>query len=500
MAMFSNSYKARSVTPNFEIVFIHVLNNFEKTNEKSWETDNARGNKTQEALGLKEYMTFSPTSNQFSGKNVQSYTFTQSTRDITGSFSITIKEDIKEPDINKNEKFFLDEVEELDLVKIIENGVVEFWGIVRTISFGATAGAFNKAITVSGTSAAELLNMFKINTDMTLMSFFQGDEGNTEIANKIVTLFMKPPVEITEVFRVMYNYIVDLAKTKKGSKIISYKAQRIFRFIFGVSHDDYGVEFLDCNEEIKYPMAANIFNESETTLISYFKLILPDNFYEFFHRFTRKDNKPVITIRQMPFSADTWNKLHITTLDPSLITDYTLTKTDTNIFTCFYAFAQNGSMASEYFKRLTTDGKSPVIIDDDLLSIYGYIPLEVSINGYTENGSNDLQKTTEELSKLLADWYKDLRHMYSGDVTIVNTMEVDSKTKQSVNPRIGERVKLCGGEFYVTQSTHTWRYGDSAKINLKIERGGVYKDGKFQYDANNKLSISRAYAELLTKE
>ena len=151
MAGFSSSeLKVHATTPNFRVVFYNILDNFSEINDNSLKIDEGSSFQTMGQLGIKSYFAFSPENPNayFSGANIQSYTFSNSIDDIDGSFSITVKEDTRE--LAAGEQYFMDQVKKLDVVEIIENGSVEFYGVVRTISIGATAGAMNKVITISG--------------------------------------------------------------------------------------------------------------------------------------------------------------------------------------------------------------------------------------------------------------------------------------------------------------------------------------------------------------
>ena len=502
--MISDVFSYASVVPDFEITFSHLVSDYESIQSKSGSKSDTEGyKKTLEELSIKPYFTFSPTSDDFSGKNIQSYTFSTSTDDITGSFSITVKEDTKS--LKSSKTYFLDQVEELDLVTIKEGGTVEFYGIVRTISFGATAGAFNKAITISGTSAAGLLNMYKISTDLTITNFFNGTSNNISIADQLARAFLKSDtgaVNVEEIFRIIYNDFVEVGKM--NSNIASTKIQRLFRFIFGVSHETegQGVEFLDCDLKSDMQLVANLYGQSECNVISYFKGLMPENIYEIFYFQQRKDTKykkynkpgkPLIKIREMPFSAEDWKNLNKIEIRPVRLTDYTLTKTDTNIFTAFYAWAEGSPANAEFYKKIGAEEKGNKVmnIDDELVQLYGYIPLEVSFIGYKDKTKDKDESIMKNKSSQIADWYRNLKDMWNGDITLVNLWQSEK------NPRIGERIGFCGGEFYVKTCTHTWQYGNGGKINLAIERGGIYKGGKFQ--AGEKLSLSKTFAELLEK-
>lgn len=582
MANFSsNELKVHSISTSFEIYFYNLLEDYTNTDSLSHKYNEGSSYKTMEDLGLFPYYKFSSVdTGVLSSANLQSYTFTNGIKNLDGSFSLTIKEDTRE--LLPGETYFMDQVHQLDVVKIVENGYVAFWGVVRTISFGATAGAMNKVITISGMSAAGLLNMFNISTDMASMQAIMNVAENGKIASRIANLFnqkeekngklVPKPVEVKEVFRIVYlalHYVAkghkynsktgewDPEEDKSKQQFASFKIQRIFRYIFGVAHDDVGltlnydtekytkpVEFLDCDVTMRYQLATNLFNMSEVNIVSYFKGILPEILYEFFHEMDEND-QPKIIIRQAPFTKEGWKNLGVSyEIDPSTITDYTLTQTDANIFTAFFAYPAGQSGQRDLYRYMTgkndtaADKKNNTVqkVDDKLLHLYGYIPLDAAFLGYKPDSvTTDNQiEISEKMSSDLGYMYKNLKDYWSGDVTFVNLMDnedsefykqyaYDVENKQILTkpvaikktniPRIGTKVKLCGMEFYVTDKTHSWRYGEPCKVNLRLERGGKYNEDGFvepvEYASNeldakikkyNPASISRTWSELLTKE
>ena len=517
--MFSDSMQVKINTPDFKISIGDYLANFDDTNKESYEQ--TTGDRDPTALGLKPYYEFSPISTYFSGTNVLSYSFSNTVSDIESQFSITIKEDTK----TNSGEYFLDKVKELDVVQITENGESVFWGVIRTISFGATAGAFNKVITISGVSASSLLKMFKIHTDLSIIQSFVSDTSNSELTRRITNLFLNKKntdgVDVMEIFRLVYlnfyyvsnGFVYKNKKWKKNNNrkvVASTKIQRLFNFIFGVVHDDNDgesynlmkgaklghkkpVEFLNCDLKMKYQIARNLYNETECSVYSYFDEMFPRELYEFYCDL--KTN--TFYIREKPYAKDKWEGLTKTIINPALITDYTLTKTDTNIYTAFFSYPQGSTLDSSTFKVINSTGKngnSVVQVVEELVELYGFIPFDCSITGYipSKNKSVKTVDISKEYSTKLKEAYENLRDMYSGDVTFIN---LNDGTKK---PTIGEKVELCNNEFYVTEEQHSWSYNGPCKINLKLERGGKYKDGEFC--KNEKQNLSKTWAELLEKE
>lgn len=517
--MFNDSLKVHSNTSNFKISIGDFLENYEDTEKRSRE--NVAGNRSSSDLGLSYYYEFSPTSTNISGTNVLSYSFSNSVNTIESNFTITIKEDTK-----PNNEYFLDKVKELDVVKIEENGKVVFIGVIRTVSFGATAGAYNKVITLSGMSASALLKMFKIYTDLSVVQSFVADTSNADLTSRISNLFIENKkkknyegVDVTEIFRLVYLnfYYISNGYKKKGktwkkgnNKVISNtKIQRLFNYIFGVCHEDNKdgsyvlnteaghtkpVEFLTCNLKMKYQICRNLYNESECSVYSYFAEMFPAELYEFYCDFETRQ----FILREKPFTAEMWKNIPISYIDPSTITDYTLTKTDMNVYTAFFSYPEGSTIDRSTFKIINSSddkGNSVVQISEELVGLYGFIPFDCSIVGYvpTQNDKKTFSAIdiSKDYSQKLANAYQNLRDMYCGDVTFINLNNGMDK------PKVGQKILLCNNEFYVTDESHSWSFGNCCKINLKLERGGKYLNGEFQ---KSNSQISKTWAELLEKE
>ena len=120
------------------------------------------------------YQTFTPTSFDTSGKNLQSYNFDNSIDSFGGSFSFTVKEDLVRGST------FMDQVQPLDMIVISESGSetsIDFIGVVTTVSIGGIASNLNKSVTVSGKSIEYLFTYYNINTDLK-SCIFQNSEAN----------------------------------------------------------------------------------------------------------------------------------------------------------------------------------------------------------------------------------------------------------------------------------------------------------------------------------
>lgn len=429
---------------------------------------------------------------QYSSKNLLSYSFSRNVNSLYGEFEIQVREDYTEP------KCVLDMVKPLDIVQIYENkNEIAFMGIVQNVSFGATAGAFNKSVVISGASIGILFEMFNFSTDVTSMSFFIKDSANKDLIENLSSVVQSniknggKGMSFTQAFEQVYKKFVEIATDDKYSRIGANGIYDIIKFYFGEPS-----QFIRANElNFNYQIEKNLFDSDEVNVYSYFKGLLPEQVYEFYE--TIDKNNPVISAREKPFDSGVWDSLKMTKLDPALVTDYTITKSNKEVYTCFFAVLEGTSLSSDFYKIIGASERGNSCFESYLEKIkkYGYRPLTVNFIGYAkEAGKNDgetsyLQTTFKELSKRLKEWYSRLDEMYTGDVTIV----LDENTAAV---KIGELVELCGCTFYVTGEKHNWSYGDSPTVNYSLERGGKYTADGFSPMTN----ISKAFSELLEKE
>lgn len=413
-----------------------------------------------------------------------SYNFSKDIHNLYGDFEIRFKEDY-DGDI------IMDKIQPLDIVKIYEKpNELSFIGIVQTVSFGATAGAFNKSVSVSGASIGILFEMFNFSTDSTSLSFFTKNSGNLEILDSLTSLLQKnvenggQGISFSDGFQVVYNKFVEITSTPLYARIAANGINDMIKYYFGVPEN-----FIKSQINFNYQITKSLFNSESVNLYDYFKSLLPDIVYEFYEDI--QNNKPVLVVREHPFD----NVSDVKELQPSFITDYTFTRSDKEIYTSFYAMLEGSSLSKDFYKIIsTTEGGSAVFqANEEKTKKYGYKPLITSFAGYafqaskSENESNYLNNTFVELSKKIKKWYENSDEMFCGDVTIC---KVDEK-----NPlKIGEYTGLCGGTFYVTSEKHSWSYGNSIMVNYTLERGGTYSaDAAFKPLKN----VSKAFSELL---
>lgn len=415
----------------------------------------------------------------YSSKNLQSYSFSKNVNSW-GDFEIQVKEDYN------NDKSLLDVINHLDLVYIYEYNKLCFVGFVEKISFGATVGAYNKSIIISGRSVGALFDMMVFALDESSMEFFVIGAANNSFSDKITQL-----VSAKESVKNIVNEIVDFFITyitnPSYKKISSYGIFDLIKCTYG----ERGSAYIYCDDSLKfyYTPQCNIFKLDEISIISYLRNIFPSDIYEIYE----DTNAHQLILREKPFDHDKWEKLKLTKLKPGLITDYTVTKSNENVFTSFLGYLANSPMLESGYLMGSAEVKDGKInpgheFDDDKAAIYGFKPLKVRFTGYNSKTSDTETLTTsfKNLSKKLKNWYSKLDELYNGDVTIVKVEDVEV-------PVLGNRAELCGGQFYVSAEKHMWNYGNSIKVTYSLERGANYFGGT----RNEIKNISKQFSELL---
>lgn len=439
----------------------------------------------------KLYQTFSPISDNLSGKNLQSYSFEKSVDQRVGTWNITIKEDISGNDL------FIDKVELLDVVKIYENGTdLDFIGIVNNITFSASGGNnVNKQISISGNSIEYLFDMYTISLDQTAMSFLLNEAQNIEIKTTLSDLTDNTgSVDVFSVVKTVWNSFNEVAG--KYTDITATKIKDLIELYYG--NDINNWLSVESGLNFKYQISTNMYNGDEVTVFGFIQNLLPEEVYEFYGFI--ENNSPKIRIRQKPFSFNVFKKLKWTKINPAWTIDYTFTRTNQEVYTAFLAYLEGSVLSADFYQKITanSNGYSTAKSAKEKCKLYGYKPKFTSFVGYktpetdtdTENKENsDLIDEFTKLNTLMCEWWGNLDELYNGDITVVNVLK-DEK------PKIGEVAEFCNGQFYVTKEKHSWRYGQSMNVNYQIERGGDYTGVEFK-----KLSkISKAYKELLNNE
>lgn len=417
------------------------------------------------------YQEFTPNSSYTSGRNLQSYNFERSLDNFGGSFSFSVKEDVeylKDP--------FMDKVQPLDIIVISENGSgtsIDFIGVVTTVSIGGIASNLNKVVTVSGKSIEWLFSYFNINCDIQITIF------NNESANStyLTDLAKKSGTEGITIKSITEACIKTFREQVTGLKNNNSIESVISNFLIGDIIDLwFSADYLETSDDkFAYPISSNLFTTGKINIIDYLKQLIPSPIYEIFGTIDSNFNKPKLVVRKVPFD----NPKATYIINPSHLTDYTLTKSCEEVYTAFLTYLEGTSLSPDFYMHLaaakgTLKGYNFAQPNRDKAKLYGYQLLTCSFVGYNDNPSAQSDEDTiAKLNQDLERWFSNLDEMYNGDFTIVNV------TKEK-HAKIGEWLSFAKGLYYVNSEKHSWNYGDNPMINYQVTRGGEYPMGQFK--------------------
>lgn len=425
------------------------------------------------------YQSFTPTSSDTSGRNLQSYNFERSLENFGGSFSFTVREDtedLKDP--------FMDKVQPLDIIIISESGYdikKDFIGVVTTVSVGGIASNLTKVVTVSGKSIEWLFSYFNIDCDIKAMVFNNESANRTFLAD-LATNDGKEGISIKDIaiasikaFREQVSNLERDAATKSITTISNFAIGQLIDVWFGTEPKHY---ITASDIKATYPISSNLFTSGKINIIDYLKKLLPSPIYEIFG-YIDEVGIPRIAIREAPFDEPKAKYA----INPTQLTDYTLTKSCEEVYTAFMTYIEGSDMDPSFYMNLqaaqdTEKGYSFAQPDKAKAAKYGYQLLTCSFVGF----NNDTQSKIDKegigiINGKLKKWFGNLDEMYTGDFTFVNV--TNSKDIKDIPARIGDWVSFAKGLYYVISEKHSWTYGDNPMINYQVTRGGKYTNGVF---------------------
>ena len=426
------------------------------------------------------YQSFTPTSLDRAGKNLQSYSFEQSLENFGGSFSFTVKEDIPK---NDSYSSFMDEVKPLDVIVVSENGDgkrTDFIGVVTKISVGGISSNLTKTVTISGRSIEWLFSYYTMNTDIKAC-IFQNDAANAVLKLDLAKKGGTEPIKIKDIVVACLKTFNEYAtKIDKSNNINNVE---ISNTIVGeIIKNWYGTDFSDfvetSDDTFLYPISSNLFDSGKINVIDYIRKLLPTPIYEIYG-YINDMNKPKLGVRKVPFNNPETNYK----IDPVHLTDFTLTRSCEEVYTAFMPYIEGSSMSADFYMNLQAaesgeeKGYNAALANKDKVSIYGYQLLTCSFVGYNQNpktGEEEIDnKSLQDLAAELNKWFGNLDEMFNGDFTLVNITENQAA-------KIGDWIKFANGMFYINSANHTWNYGDNPMINYQVSRGGKWINGEFK--------------------
>ena len=362
----------------------------------------------------------------------------------------------------------------MDLVFIYEFRELRFIGYIENIRYVGkiTGGKPTRKILVTGGNMGKLLSSFKL------------------IMNKFICMFNAPAIVASNLLKGTLALQVD-----KGSKIssilikvyedfINYTLQmgegnNLGKGIYQIlnRYIDYKSRLSD--DVLWYPINIAPYNMGENNIWDMWRNLMVAPINEMFGR-TNKRGVFELIFRQAPFEPDDWDSKPLNILPSIIVTDHDLGRSIEQIYTYYLSLLQGGPYPSQTIMLLDHEQDFDIVeIDKEKWKLYGYKPMIVTHKYYDRNKLdtyNDDVRLMRNLTLMLKRWYEHNDEFLSGTVNIMTVNPNEWKGKLQ-NPRIGERIGLIDGEFYVESSVHSWNFKGPMTTRLEISRGYCYVRG-----------------------
>lgn len=386
-----------------------------------------------------------------------SYEYKESLQDVMHPFSMELTLE-RDPEGNT----WLDKIEPRDMVQIEEFGRVRYVGFVNRINYTSRMSdeGPNRSISVSGFGFGGLLASFSILLDLRYWSSSTTAEAASTQLKTTMASTMGEQQPLYRILHAIYETFLDLVE-KVGKVQPTYGLRPLF--------DTYLDYTGGMNQDVisRYPMALSLFQTGQNNVWALWQQVLTRPLHELFGYWEHDLGKYRVVMRQTPFEPADWTALPIHEIDPVLALGWTLGRSDDEVYT-FYSTTVTGSQISREMAIAIDEYRETAVIDEERWASYGFRPLETSFAFFNRSeirkyGPRDLMELGSEL---MYNWYRNNPDFYNGSLELMTTGDL--------YPRIGERVGMLGAEFYVTDTTRSWRMGGQMRSNIAISRGFVY--------------------------
>lgn len=448
---------------------------------------------------LQDIITFSPNTGE---KILQSFQFSLSKDDVKGSFNLTFF-----PDTASGSSVF-DLLQKLDIVEIYEtksecatldklsfDSVTKkvsginyskkpvFIGIIKRkkyVSQMTDTGAIRR-LSVSGISVAGLISELHINLDTTAVAISKQIVESQSLNKQFTLDLLGKDKTVKDIVTKLWDSFLNIANAC-GTVAIKYLIEQTM-----------GSDFFDIDSSVfHYPLANVLQAEQTQDFYSLLTGIIPQPLYEKYAYMDFETGKMKVKIREVPFrkSGDSdctkgsngksinWTSIKNRELSAKEVKAIDLSESDDEVYTVFFSYLSGYPINTDKLMRIIAmedDKKSDMIMyNEKKYMIYGYRPLIVNFNGYSQTEGEKDTSTESNLAKIngrLAEWFGRLDDMLRGQITLGMTYSYDTKP---IMP--GEVIGFLGGEFYVEGISHSWTYGASGEISLSVSRGGKYSN------------------------
>ncbi len=407
----------------------------------------------------------------YSGKSIYgdpllSYGFETSLHTPSSSFNFTttIVQD-------KKGLTWYEKIRKMDLVFIWEFNKIKFCGVIKNKRFSSSMGNDGKvmrSITFSGVSMGSMLSDFSLVLDQFL---YEGtataESASKKLMGELATLQSNEDARVAPILIAVYNSYFELTQAI-GT--------------LGASQGVKGVidNFVDVNSRLsndvvlRYPMSFSMYQIGINNIWDIISQAITPPINELFGVWNEDSNKYEIVFRQAPFEPVDWLALTTHKLHPIIIKEYDLGSSDEEVYT-FYLGTLPGSGISRNKAMVYDSGAGSVAqIDSTQWKKYGYRPLIVDFRYFDRSQESNFSASSlmQSLSKMMKRWFEHNDKFLSGSITFMSISK--DLYKDATDPKIGEKIKLIGGEFYIESSSHTWSMLSPMQTTLGLTRGYSY--------------------------
>lgn len=412
------------------------------------------------------------TSKEIVSGELISYSFSESLNSIESNFSLVLP-----PSVDNDGRSWLDKIEVRDIVYIYEFGELRYVGYVETRRYSAQIspdGKPNRRVLINGGGIGKLLSTFNLILNQ---AFYQAttiaDAAAQKLSAKLASE-MAENAQIGPILKSIYEDYMDLV-IKIGTTSASIGVKQIIDNFIDI---DSGLS----NELVAiYPVSLSLYQVGENNIWQIWSQLLFPPVNELFGRWNPESQKYEMIFRKTPFDPSDWKALPLTSIPPIIITEHDIGSSDSEVYT-FYLGMLPGSGISQNLAILSVNpaGKN-YVIDEEKWTKYGYRPMIIQFRYFDRSKQEAFQgasKLMRDVSEMLKTWFKHNDEYFSGSITI---MTADKDKVLNRNPRIGEKISILEGEFYIESCEHTWSFAGPMQTKITISRGAVYgSDGSFE--------------------
>lgn len=430
---------------------------------------------------------------------LMSYQFTESVNNFSGSFSVSIYEDV---DTDSKECIF-SKVKNLDIVFIYEdseknnNGLEKnnpvFIGVVHRKNTRSiiSNGKVNRSTSLEGNGIYSLIGDLSVSLDIHTLTGINASQKQTEFTAAISGDYTYP-----QIIEKLYKTFSEINEEVCNNVVFINLLLKSFFSVDKTKDTSWINKFFDYGKmnDIKYPVMASFWTQSVNNFSDMLRTLLPSNVFEIFGS-VDENGKPRLKIREMPFSPKEWSELEITPIKPVYLSGYDISQSDSEVYNAFLAYIEGSPEdPAKYATLAAIENK----IDKDVqkMARYGYRPLQVSFRGY--DISTEMEKDKDSANAIkkcngkLKEWYGALDELYTGQISLV-------RGEGDKLPKVGERVKFINYEFYVTDKSHSWNFMGPINVTLSVSRGAYYDKNGNRVTSGEEKTRERfgcRYAEL----